>query len=97
MKNHAPTKFDMLEYATGESLSGKEFKLDWSRAPDGHAAQVEWIEIEYQEYQGKYHGSNISEVGEVPENFKSHAWGRPPRRPLRFNFVFRIFLVDQSL
>ena len=26
----------------------------------------------------------------------SHAWGRAPRRPLTFNFVFRIFLVDQS-
>ena len=40
--------FDMLEHANGEPLVGKEFKLDWSQAPNGHAAQVEWIEISYQ-------------------------------------------------
>ena len=39
----------MLAHKTGKSLQGKQFKLDWSSAPNGHAAQVEWIEIEYQE------------------------------------------------
>ena len=39
----------MLAHATGKSLEGKQFKLDWSSAPNGHPAQVEWIEIEYQE------------------------------------------------
>ena len=38
----------MLAYATGQTLTGKEFKLDWFNAPNGHPAQVEWIEIEYQ-------------------------------------------------
>ena len=39
----------MLAHKTGKSLQGKQFKLDWSSAPNGHAAQVEWIEIEYKE------------------------------------------------
>ena len=46
--NTENVEFDMLSYATGESLTGTEFKLDWSNAPDGHYAQVEWLEIEYQ-------------------------------------------------
>ena len=29
--------------------------------------------------------------------FNSHAWGRAPRRPRDFKFVFGLFLVDQSL
>ena len=28
-------------------IFGKEFKLDWSRAPDGDPAQVQFIEIDY--------------------------------------------------
>ena len=39
----------MLDHANGQPLVGKEFKLDWSDAPNGHPAQVEWIEISYQE------------------------------------------------
>ena len=46
--NTEDSKFDMLSYATGQSLTGTEFKLDWSNSPDGHYAQVEWLEIEYQ-------------------------------------------------
>ena len=40
------TEFDMLEFKTGETLTGKEFKLDWTA---GHYAQVQWIEIDYEE------------------------------------------------
>ena len=47
--NYQKTKFDMIAHSTGESLSGKVFKLDWFSSPDGHYAQVEWIEIEYQQ------------------------------------------------
>ena len=39
----------MLAFATSETFTGKEFKLDWFNAPNGHPAQVEWIEIEYHE------------------------------------------------
>ena len=46
--NTEESKFNMISYATGQSLTGTEFKLDWSNSPDGHYAQVEWIEIEYQ-------------------------------------------------
>ena len=37
----------VISYANGESLTGKQFKLDWTESPDGHPAQVEWIEIQY--------------------------------------------------
>ena len=46
---HAP--FDMLKFKTGESLTGKEFKLDWTVAKDSSGeqqfAQVSFLEIKY--------------------------------------------------
>ena len=38
----------MLSFATGQSLTGKEFKLDWTLFRNDNHAQVEWIEIGYQ-------------------------------------------------
>ena len=46
--NSESTTFDMLDHANGQPAVGKEFKLDWSEAPNGHPAQVEWIEIDFQ-------------------------------------------------
>ena len=46
---HAP--FDMLKFKTGESLRGKEFKLDWTVSTDTSGekqyAQVSFLEIDY--------------------------------------------------
>ena len=39
--------FDMIEYKTGASLTGREFKLDWAKDGDGQYAQVQFIEIDY--------------------------------------------------
>ena len=46
--NSARTAFDMLDYDNGEPAIGKVFRLDWTKSPDGHPAQVEFIEIDYQ-------------------------------------------------
>ena len=46
--NSARTAFDMLDYENGEPAIGKVFRLDWTESPDGHPAQVEFIEIDYQ-------------------------------------------------
>ena len=35
--------------------------------------------------------------GNCNTKFNSHAWGRAPRRPRDFKFVFRMFLVDRFL
>ena len=45
--NSARTAFDMLDYANEEPPIGKVFRLDWTHSPDGHPAQLEWIEIGY--------------------------------------------------
>ena len=37
----------MLDYKTGESLTGSEFKLDWTKDGDDQFAQVKFIEIDY--------------------------------------------------
>ena len=39
--------FDMLDYKTGESLTGKEFRLDWTKNGDDQYSQVKFIEIDY--------------------------------------------------
>ena len=39
--------FDMLDYKTGEPLTGKEFRLDWTKKGDDQWAQVKFIEIDY--------------------------------------------------
>ena len=40
--------FDMLDYKNGDtSLTGKEFKLDWTKDGDDQFAQVHFIEIDY--------------------------------------------------
>ena len=39
--------FDMLDYKTGSSLTGTEFKLDWTKRGDDQWAQVSFIEIDY--------------------------------------------------
>ena len=39
--------FDMLNYKTGEPLTGKEFKLDWTTNGDDQYAQVEFLEIDF--------------------------------------------------
>ena len=45
----APTNgpFDLLLYKTGESLTGREFKLDWTI--DGQFAALFFIEIDFTE------------------------------------------------
>ena len=35
----------MLDYKTSETLTGSEFRLDWTYSQ--HVAQVEWLEIDY--------------------------------------------------
>ena len=43
----------MLDFRTGETLTGKEFKLDWTNTTD--YAQVEFIDLDYFEaLEGKY-------------------------------------------
>ena len=37
----------MLNYKTGEPLTGKEFKLDWTKNGDDQYSQVKFIEIDY--------------------------------------------------
>ena len=43
--------FDMIDFKTGESLTGREFKLDWTLPKDANgrtqAAQVQFLEIEF--------------------------------------------------
>ena len=44
----APTDiFDMMTFSDKAEIFGTEFKLDWSRAPNGDPAQVQFIEIDY--------------------------------------------------
>ena len=43
--------FDMIDFKTGESLTGREFKLDWTLPKDVNgrtqAAQVQFLQIEF--------------------------------------------------
>ena len=39
--------FDMMAFSDKSEIFGTEFKLDWSRAPNGDPAQVQFIEIDY--------------------------------------------------
>ena len=39
--------FDMMRFSDKSEIFGTEFKLDWSRAPNGDPAQVQFIEIDY--------------------------------------------------
>ena len=40
--------FDMLEFYAGDtSLTGNEFKLDWTKNGDDQFAQIKFIEIDY--------------------------------------------------
>ena len=37
----------MMSFSDKSEIFGTEFKLDWSRAPNGDPAQVQFIEIDY--------------------------------------------------
>ena len=39
--------FDMMVFSDESEIFGTVFKLDWSRAPDGDPAQVQFIEIDF--------------------------------------------------
>ena len=39
--------FDMLQFKTGECLTGRDFKLDWTISGQDQYAQVEFLEIDY--------------------------------------------------
>ena len=39
--------FDMMRFSDKSEIFGREFKLDWSRAPNGDPAQVQFIEIDF--------------------------------------------------
>ena len=39
--------FDMIQFKTGESLTGRDFKLDWTINGQDQYAQVEFLEIDY--------------------------------------------------
>ena len=49
--NPGKSDFDMIDFQTGESLTGREFKLDWTLPKDANgrtqAAQVQFLEIEF--------------------------------------------------
>ena len=56
--NPGSSNFDIITFKTGEPLMGKIFKLDWTLPKDangrGQAAQVQFLEIEYQKVIGNY-------------------------------------------
>lgn len=41
--------FDIMTFSDKAEIFGTEFKLDWSRAPVGDSAQVQFIEIDYRD------------------------------------------------
>ena len=49
--NPGKSYFDMIDFKTGESLTGREFKLDWTLPKDVNgrtqAAQVQFLQIEF--------------------------------------------------
>ena len=55
--NPGATDFDMIKFKTGESLTGREFKLDWTLPKDANGrsqpAQVQFIQVEFSKVIGK--------------------------------------------
>ena len=49
--NPGSADFDMIQFKTGESLTGREFKLDWTLPKDANgrsqAAQVQFLQVEF--------------------------------------------------
>ena len=54
--NPGKSDFDMIDFKTGESLTGREFKLDWTLPKDangrGQFAQVQFLQIEFRKVIG---------------------------------------------
>lgn len=56
--NPGNSNFDMIEYKTGFSLTGREFKLDWTLPKDANgrsqAAQVLFLQVEFSKVTGMF-------------------------------------------
>ena len=62
--NPGKSDFDMIEFKTGESLTGREFKLDWTLPKHANGrrqfAQVQFLKIEFSKFIGRLNARSLS-------------------------------------
>ena len=46
------TPFDMLQFKTGEPLTGRKFKLDWTIPNKDQYAQIQFLDIQFTRSEG---------------------------------------------
>ena len=59
----------MLQFKTGESLTGRKFKLDWTIPNKDQYAQIQFLEIQFTRSQGQKDDNDGCVSAYVKENF----------------------------
>ena len=83
----AKYRYDFVEFVEENMIDRLNDVCAYLDGLDVFTANFSMIDLDY----SIVHEFSVMDQITLIDQINSHAWGRAPRRPLRFNFVFRIF------